>query len=82
MDAQETPLILPGMEVTEPTDCDFFLKGAAEGKASCQHRSTVWPNRQEQVLDAKKQAAREAKGRSDYQNCEKYYTYGPTGLSR
>jgi pilus assembly protein CpaC len=82
MDAQETPLVLPGMEVTEPTDWAFFLGGATQGRANCDHRSTAWPTHQARVLEAKCQAAREAKGRADYQCSEKYYVYGPHGLSR
>ena len=82
MDAQEAPLILPGMETTEPTDWAFFLGGAYEGRANCDHRSTVWPTRQSRVLEAKGEAVREAKGRADYQRSEKYYLYGSHGLSR
>lgn len=37
------PMLLPGMEVTEPDDLEFFLHGHIEGPECCHHRSTVWP---------------------------------------
>lgn len=43
MEADQAPQILPGMEVTEPNDLDFFLYGDIEGRAESHHRSTVWP---------------------------------------
>jgi pilus assembly protein CpaC len=43
MDADQVPMLLPGMEVTEPNDLDFFIHGDLEGRANCHHRSTVWP---------------------------------------
>jgi pilus assembly protein CpaC len=82
MEARETPLILPGMEVTEPGDWAFFLGGRYEGNPKCDHRSTVWPIYQNQVVDAKMEAIAGAKGQKKYQHCEKYYLYGPDGLSR
>ena len=42
LSAEETPLILPGMEVTEPSDFHFFVTGDYEGDPNCHHRSTVW----------------------------------------
>ncbi|MCA9000106.1 MAG: type II and III secretion system protein, partial [Planctomycetaceae bacterium] len=43
LEPEEAPCILPGMEVTEPNDLDFFFYGDIEGRADCHHRSTVWP---------------------------------------
>lgn len=43
LEADQAPQILPGMEVTEPNDLDFFLYGDIEGRAESHHRSTVWP---------------------------------------
>jgi pilus assembly protein CpaC len=34
---------LPGFDVTEPTNCEFFLKGHLEGRPTQEYRSTVWP---------------------------------------
>jgi Flp pilus assembly secretin CpaC len=41
LEAEECPLILPGMEVTEPNDWAFYLAGEYEGPPDRQHRSTV-----------------------------------------
>lgn len=43
MEADEVPCILPGMDVTEPDDVDFFIYGDIEGRPQFHHRSTVWP---------------------------------------
>jgi pilus assembly protein CpaC len=43
MDAEEAPPLLPGTDVTEPDDIDFYLHGLLEGRQCCHHRSTVWP---------------------------------------
>ena len=43
LEPYQSPTILPGMEVTEPTDREFFCKGNIEGLPNCHHRSTVWP---------------------------------------
>ncbi|MEX0717312.1 MAG: pilus assembly protein N-terminal domain-containing protein [Planctomycetaceae bacterium] len=37
------PMLLPGMEVTEPDNLEFFIHGHLEGPECCHHRSTVWP---------------------------------------
>ena len=34
---------LPGFDVTEPSDGDFFIHGYLEGNPTMGHRSTVWP---------------------------------------
>jgi len=82
MEPKEAPLILPGMEVTEPGDWQFFIEGRYEGKPWCHHRSTVFPNQQYAILDAHHQALREAKQQVHYQKCESYYVVGPHGFSR
>jgi pilus assembly protein CpaC len=43
LEPEQAPLILPGMEVTEPSDCEFFLWGDWEGRPSHDYRSTVAP---------------------------------------
>lgn len=42
MEPEEVPP-LPGFDVTEPTNCEFFVKGHLEGKPTQDYRSTVWP---------------------------------------
>ncbi|MEW4489369.1 pilus assembly protein N-terminal domain-containing protein [Thalassoglobus sp. JC818] len=43
LEPDQAPQILPGMEVTEPNDLDFFFFGDLEGRNESFHRSTVWP---------------------------------------
>ncbi len=42
MEPEEMPP-LPGFDVTEPTNSEFFLQGKLEGKPTREYRSTVWP---------------------------------------
>ena len=42
MDPEEVPP-LPGFDVTEPNNVDFYLKGRIEGNPTERYRSTVWP---------------------------------------
>jgi pilus assembly protein CpaC len=42
MEPEEVPP-LPGFDVTEPTNGQFFLHGAIEGNPTREYRSTVWP---------------------------------------
>ena len=42
MDPEEVPP-LPGFDVTEPNNADFFFKGRLEGQPHLEYRSTVWP---------------------------------------
>ena len=43
MDPEEVPP-LPGFDVTEPTNDQFFLRGWLEGDPNLNYRSTVWPS--------------------------------------
>ena len=40
---EQVPLFLPGMEVTDPTDKEFFHHKQIEGNPKEYYRSTVWP---------------------------------------
>jgi pilus assembly protein CpaC len=86
MSAEQVPLVLPGMEVTEPGDWAFFVGGYYEGCPQCNHRSTVWPIQQERYAEARARAMREAlrtaKSNVQYQRSEANYVYGRNGLSR
>ena len=75
MDARETPMILPGMEIGEPGDVSFFLGGAYVAKYEgvqrrCPPRGMACPS------------VRETMSRPDFQRSEKYYIYGEHGISR
>lgn len=75
MEPDEAPQLLPGMEVTEPDDCLFYVKGQIEGDPSCHHRSTVWPTYRSRMC-------RDSGRCVQYQRCEGYYVNGPHGFSR
>ncbi len=75
LDPEHAPQILPGMEVTEPTDKDFFYYGDIEGKPNCHHRGTVWPLYRSRLKRA---------GYDDLKSVEKsqqYFLNGPFGFS-
>jgi pilus assembly protein CpaC len=78
LEAEEAPAILPGMEVTEPTDWAFYFGGRIEGRVDCDHRSTVWPASLQQSIDGH----REAKRHGSYQACESFYIEGDHGFSQ
>lgn len=75
LEPNQVPTILPGMEVTEPTDHDFFHHGDIEGRANCHHRSTVWPLYKKRMKQA---------GYSEcqaIQQSEEFYIEGEHGFS-
>ena len=43
LEQEQVPLFLPGMNVTDPTNTDFFVRHLIEGYDGFQHRSTLWP---------------------------------------
>lgn len=77
LEAEQVPLVLPGMEVTEPGPLEFYALGRIEGDPDCHHRSTVWPVYRDHMRDA----IREAKLQARFQRSEGYYVCGPHGFS-
>ncbi len=75
MEPEEAPTLLPGMEVTEPDDLEFFLKGHIEGRPECHHRSTVWPIYRDRLCQCRK------KLNNGYTDSQDYYINGPHGFS-
>lgn len=73
MDPEEVPALLPGTEVTEPDDWDFYIRNRFEGPPNCHHRSTVWYTWKHLVKDAKHQ--------SQYQASEAHYISGNHGFT-
>lgn len=71
MEPEDLPPLLPGQEVTEPDDCEFFIGGHVEGRAECHHRSTVWPRYADEIHE----------GRHAYDVTEDVYFSGPHGFS-
>jgi pilus assembly protein CpaC len=81
LEVEQTPLVLPGMDVTEPNDWAFFLFGFIEGNPDCHHRSTVIPNFRRDIWYARHQAVREVKMEKRFQKSEAHYVHGPHGFS-
>lgn len=86
MERDQVPLYLPGMEVTEPTNKEFFLHQQIEGLPGYDYRSTVWPSYRHQIhhenfehVRAERQAR---KCRGQFQESEGYYMHGPAGFSQ
>lgn len=77
MEPDEAPCILPGMEVTEPDDVDFFIYGDIEGRPGFHHRSTVWPLYRDRLCRCKCKDDYECIRRS-----QEYYVQGPNGFSK
>jgi pilus assembly protein CpaC len=82
MDAQETPLVLPGMEIGEPGDVAFFLSGAYVNKFDCPPQCAVQGAAPPAAAASPQQTMRDVTSRPDYQRSEKYYVYGSHGSSR
>lgn len=78
LEPEQAPAILPGMEVTEPIDLDFFLYGDIEGRPDCHHRSTVWPLYKSRMKRCGNQAHYQAETMHSSQS---YYVNGPFGFS-
>jgi pilus assembly protein CpaC len=77
LEPEQVPLLLPGMEVTDPTNHDFFLRGQIEGNPEVQHRSTVWPARQARIRQQV-----HAKGTALHGKQQALYMCGDHGFSQ
>ena len=83
LEPEQVPLLLPGMEITDPTDDDFFLRRQTEGYRGFDHRSTLWTEiqthqrgiREAQFLDQVTSGARRQ------MQVQQSYISGPCGLS-
>lgn len=77
LEPDQAPAILPGMEVTEPNDLDFFIYGDIEGRNEQYHRSTVWPLYKSRM----KRCGHEYYETQTIQSSQGYYVNGSTGFS-
>lgn len=75
MEPCQAPAILPGMEVTEPTDFDFYVRNRIEGRPGHFHRSTVWDNYRDQMLHPQLYF-------NSFENSANYYMTGRIGFSQ
>jgi len=78
LEPDQAPSILPGMEVTEPNDLDFFIYGDIEGRNECHHRSTVWPLYKSRMKRTGGHGYYEAE---TIHSSQSYYVNGPFGFS-
>ncbi|MFH1302567.1 MAG: pilus assembly protein N-terminal domain-containing protein [Planctomycetota bacterium] len=74
MEPEDAPTVLPGMEVTEPGDVDFFFMNNIEGKPDVHHRSTVWYMQKKRIHQQQKDFMHQTKS-------DKYYINGDYGFS-
>jgi pilus assembly protein CpaC len=81
LEPEQVPMILPGMEVTEPGNCAFFLFGRYEGRPDIHHRSTVWPVYQQDTFDARMRSMGHHKHSIGYQKSCGYYMNGAHGFT-
>ena len=85
LEAEQLPLFLPGTDVTDPTNKEFFWHQQIEGRPGYDYRSTVWPAMRHQIHHENKEilrAQRQAhKASRHYHECEDYYISGPQGFS-
>jgi pilus assembly protein CpaC len=81
LEHEQVPLLLPGMQVTDPTNHSFFWGLQIEGTPGVDHRSTVWPKYQHQLRQAVKEAKRQAKLNGTLIENLDYYINGAHGLS-
>ena len=90
MEEDQVPPLLPGMEVTEPTDDDFFIRNTIEGYSGFDHRSTVWPEVQRQQNGVNRSNIRPGAGRVSgrlrgrmrrFINAQNAYVCGYSGFS-
>lgn len=78
LEPEEAPLVLPGMEVTEPGNWAQYLVGDIEGRFGCEHRGTSSPADQQHLRETRIDARREVR----YQRSEDRYIEGPHGFSQ
>ena len=83
LEANQLPLLLPGMEVTEATDDDFFLRHQTEGYRGFDYRSTVWPEQTAQIKGEKREhfVNRLSPGAHRRMKTQQAFICGPSGLS-
>ncbi|MDA7978709.1 MAG: pilus assembly protein N-terminal domain-containing protein [Pirellulales bacterium] len=82
LDAKQVPLLLPGMDVTEPTNEELYWHGQIEGDPNVHHRSTVWHNYHHRMQHAQRDALRMAKQQARFERNQSYYINGPHGFSK
>jgi hypothetical protein len=75
--------LLPGTNVTEPTDDDFFIRNMIQGFEGFHYRSTVWPEikQQSHAVALHDYLHRMSQGVRRKMDIHQAYISGPCGLS-
>ena len=84
LDAVDIPMLLPGMEVTDPTDRNFFFRSMIEGSQGVEHRSTIRPVAVSRVagLNPTRESRKSLHHARRQIRAESAYIAGPSGLSK
>ena len=86
LEEDQVPFLLPGMEVTEVTNHEFFWHQQIEGRPDVHHRSTVFPAYRERArhanCDAIWTAKEQIKMHSQFNRQQQHYISGPVGFSQ
>lgn len=84
LDAVDVPMMLPGMEITDPTDRDFFLHTMIEGSPGVEHRSTIRSVGARRVagLNSRREDRKAVHHPRRQIRVESAYIAGPSGLSK
>jgi pilus assembly protein CpaC len=75
MEPNQAPSILPGMEVTEPTDFDYYVRNRIEGRPGHHHRTTVFDNYRDRLLHPQLYF-------NSFENSANYFMTGKIGFSQ
>jgi pilus assembly protein CpaC len=85
MEPEQVSLAVPGFDVTEPTDVEFWILQWIQGLPEHHHRSTVWPQYKKESIAAGHRAIADARiaarQRPQFQRAQRYYVCGPQGFS-
>jgi pilus assembly protein CpaC len=85
LEPEQVSLNVPGFDVTEPTDVEFWWWQWIQGLPNHHHRSTVWPQYKKEALVTGFQAIAEARRaircQPRFQRTQQYFVAGPQGFS-
>ncbi len=82
LETEQLPLFLPGMEVTDPTNTDFFARKLIEGYDGFQHRSTLWSTIADQEHALRPKLPFFSRGIKNTMALEDTYFAGECGVSK
>ncbi|MEQ8789793.1 MAG: pilus assembly protein N-terminal domain-containing protein [Pirellulaceae bacterium] len=85
LEPEQVSLSVPGFDVTEPTDYEFWSLQWIQGFQNHHHRSTVWPQYKKEALASGVRAIAQARlavrSQPRFQRTQQYFIAGPQGFS-